>query len=85
VVFCCSKYSFIVIVFILYFYYLTNIYFLCILDANRFQPISLKSFRGKIKVAEDTAARLLLPGAHSYGPGEDGEQLPVGGNILQVL
>ncbi len=28
-------------------------------------------------MAEDTAARLLLPGAHSNGPGEDGEQLLV--------
>ncbi len=29
-----------------------------------------------MKQAEDMATKLLLPGAHSGGPGEEGEQLP---------
>jgi hypothetical protein len=36
----------------------------------------LKAFQQKLKQAEDTAMKFLLPGAHSGGPGEDGEELP---------
>lgn len=31
----------------------------------------------KLKVAKETAIRMLQPGAHSGGPGEDGESIPV--------
>ncbi len=31
----------------------------------------------KLSAAEAEAERMLLPGAHSTGPGEDGETLPV--------
>jgi hypothetical protein len=41
-----------------------------------FRPVTTKNFQSKMKQAEDMAAKLLLPGAHSGGPGEDGEQLP---------
>ncbi len=43
---------------------------------NRYRPIALKAFQQKLKQAEDHAAKLLLPGAHNGGPGEDGEELP---------
>jgi hypothetical protein len=48
--------------------------FLC--SNNRFRPIALKAFQQKLKQAEDTATKFLLPGVHSDGPGEDGEELP---------
>ncbi len=43
---------------------------------DRYRTIALKAFQQKLKIAEDTAAKFLLPGAHSGGPGEDGEELP---------
>ncbi len=43
---------------------------------DRFRPIALKVFQQKMKQAEDLAAKYMIPGAHSGGPGEDGEELP---------
>lgn len=36
----------------------------------------MKAFQQKMKQAEDFAMQLALPGGHSGGPGEDGEELP---------
>jgi hypothetical protein len=52
------------------------IFYLFISSIDRFRPIALKAFQQKIKQAEDVAMKLLLPGAHSDRPGEEGEQLP---------
>jgi len=37
----------------------------------------LKNLQTKITEAEAQAEKLLMPGAHSNGPAEDGENLPV--------
>jgi len=42
----------------------------------RFRPITVKSFICKLKKVEEKAAQLLLPGAHSSGPGEEDKPLP---------
>jgi hypothetical protein len=51
------------------------LYFILVSSNDRFRPIALKAFQQKIKQAEDMATKLLLPGAHSDHPGEEGEQL----------
>jgi hypothetical protein len=43
----------------------------------RFRPIAVKAFQQKIKQAEEFALQLWLPSAHSRGPGEDGEEIPI--------
>ena len=43
---------------------------------DRFRPIALKAFQQKLKQAEDAATKFMMPGVHSGGPGEDGEELP---------
>jgi hypothetical protein len=42
----------------------------------RYKPIAAKAFQTKMKLVEDEAKLLWLPGGHSRGPGEDGEVLP---------
>ena len=42
----------------------------------RYRPIAAKAFQQKFKQADDYALQLWLPGAHSCGPKDDGEQLP---------
>jgi hypothetical protein len=39
--------------------------------------MAIKAFQQKIKQAEDFALQRWLPGAHSCGPGEDGEEIPI--------
>jgi hypothetical protein len=53
-----------------------NIIYLFFYSNDRFRPITLKAFQQKLKQAEDSATKFLLPGAHSGGPGEDGEEMP---------
>jgi hypothetical protein len=53
-----------------------NIIYLFFYSNDRFRPIALKAFQQKLKQAEDAATKFLLPGAHSGGPGEDGEEPP---------
>ena len=36
----------------------------------------MKAFQQKLKQAEDVAVKTIIPGAHSGGPGEEGEELP---------
>jgi hypothetical protein len=44
---------------------------------NRYQPVDVKNLQSKLKEAEGAAANMLMPGAHSSGPPEDGKHLPV--------
>jgi hypothetical protein len=41
------------------------------------EPVSLKNFQAKITEAETQAEIFLMSGAHSKGPAEDGENIPV--------
>jgi len=44
---------------------------------HSYEPVTLKNLQTKITEAEAQAEKLLMPGAHSNGPAEDGENLPV--------
>jgi hypothetical protein len=46
------------------------------LQLARYRPIAAKAFQQKFKQAEDYVLQLWLPGAHSCGPEEGGEQSP---------
>jgi hypothetical protein len=51
-------------------------YFLFVYSIVSFRPVTYKAFQQKFKQAEDMATQMLMPGAHSNRPGEEGEQLP---------
>ncbi len=49
----------------------------------RFRPVEAKNFQTKFKQAEEHAAKLMIPGAHSSGIAEDGENIPEWITIFQ--
>jgi hypothetical protein len=50
---------------------------------HSYEPVTLKSLQTKITEAEAQAERLLMPGAHSNGPAEDGKNLPAWVDVFQ--
>ncbi len=69
------SFLFCIIIFLLIVILFTKSFLLGLVNI-RFRPLSTKNFQAKIKQVADMTAKLLLPRAHSGGPGEVGEQLP---------
>jgi len=45
----------------------------------------LKNFQSKLTDAEAEAEKMLMPGAHSRGPADDGESVPIWVNIFRSI
>ena len=50
---------------------------------RRYEAVTLKNFQSKLTDAEAEAEKMLMLGAHSRGPADDGESVPIWVNIFR--
>ncbi len=55
-----------------------NVFFL-----RRYEAVTLKNVQSKLTDAEAEAEKMLMLGAHSRGPADDGESVPIWVNIFR--